>query len=356
MKSIGIIGGGQLGQMMVDAAHKMKIKTVVLDPDPSCPCHLNSDELVIGAYDDYQKMEQICKKVNCLTYEFENVSSGAISLLEEQFVIPQGSKILYLSQNRIREKDFAKEVGFKTCNYVRVTNNEELIEGFKKIGFPCILKTANGGYDGKGQYQFKEMNDFLVDTEYILEEKIDFDYEISCIASRSTNGDIVVYPLLKNEHINGILHYTELLHNDCFQKRVEKIMADYLNEMDYAGTLCVELFVKGDDIIFNEMAPRPHNSGHLTIEAFNASQYTNHVLGILGMDLIKPVLLHECQMVNILGQDIDVLDKMDKDLNYNIHLYGKKDARINRKMGHITFIDCDKTKVREFINKYIRRA
>lgn len=355
MKSIGIVGGGQLGQMMIDAATEMGIRSYCLDPDPLCPCKYNAYELVVGQYDDFNKLEKICKKVDALTYEFENVSGGAIAMLETDYNIPQGSRLLYISQNRIREKDFARSAGFKTANYARVSNNSQLKKAINKIGYPCILKTASGGYDGKGQFLLNSDADLIdIDCEYILEEKINFDYEISCIGARSINNDMVVYPLFKNEHHHGILHRTEFLYNDEFQHEIEKIMLNYMEMLDYRGTLCVELFVRGKEIIFNEMAPRPHNSGHMTIEACNASQYKNHVLGVLGMPLVKPEIIHNCEMVNLLGSDILCADDFAKEKNVVVHSYRKAVIKPLRKMGHVTFVDLDKEQVNDLIKKYLK--
>lgn len=353
MKTIGIVGGGQLGQMMIDAANELGISAIVLDPDSVCPCSKNALEVVVGNYDDFSKLEAIVKKVDVLTYEFENVDAEAISKLEGKYNIPQGSFILSISQNRIKEKDFAVKAGFNTAQYKKVSSNEELYAALNNIGYPCILKTVTGGYDGKGQFLFNSEKDLIdIDREYILEEKIDFDYEVSCIASRSVNNEIVVFPLFKNDHVKGILNRTKFLRNDKFQKEVEKIMIDYMNMMDYRGTLCVELFIKGDEIIFNEMAPRPHNSGHMTIEGCSASQYKNHILGILGLPLEKVEIIHDVQMVNILGEDILKEEEMKKEKNVIIHNYGKKEVRPRRKMGHATFVDASEEEINRFIDKY----
>ncbi len=356
MKKIGIVGGGQLGMMMVDAIHDLKMESIVLDPVEKCSCSYNSDAMVVAKYNDFTALEKVCKATDVLTYEFENVSSGAISLLEVDYNIPQGSNLLYISQNRLREKEFAVNSGFTCCRYKEVNNKKELIDAIELIKMPAILKTCAGGYDGKGQYHINSLSDIdeiEIDSQCILEEKIPFDYEISCIASRSLNGEVVVYPLFKNTHVNGILHFTEFLNNDELKEKTEKIMIDYMNNLGYAGTMCVELFVCKDKIIFNEMAPRPHNSGHMTIEACEASQYKNHILGILGMKLIEPTKIHDCVMVNILGQDISKISDMEKEeLNIKFHMYNKESANHNRKMGHITIVDEDKEKIDTFMKKY----
>ncbi|MGN1294864.1 MAG: 5-(carboxyamino)imidazole ribonucleotide synthase [Bacilli bacterium] len=357
MRLIGIVGGGQLGQMMIDAAKQEGFECLVLEESTSCPCKVNAYEIIEGKYDDLNKLEEICKRAECLTYEFENVDANAISILEKKYNIPQSSRVLRISQNRIREKDFASSCGFSCPCYARVTSQEELLKAIKDISYPCILKTSEGGYDGKGQKILYSENDLIdIDREYILESKIDFDYEVSVIASRSINNDMVIYPLFKNEHKHGILYHTAFLFDEIKQKQVEQIMKNFMERLDYRGTLCVELFIKGNEIIFNEMAPRPHNSGHMTIEACSASQYTNHIRGIMGLPLIKPQILHNTEMVNILGSDILQEEEMKKEKHVIIHNYQKKEVRDRRKMGHATFVDASQEEIESFMKKYIKES
>ena len=357
MRLIGIVGGGQLGQMMIDAAKQEGFECLVLESSLDCPCKVNAYQIIEGKYDDFDKLESICQRVECLTYEFENVDANAISKLEKKYNIPQGSNILRISQNRIREKEFASSCGFKCAKYAKVTSNEELRKAIEDISYPCILKTSEGGYDGKGQYVLSSEEDLIdIDREYILESKIDFDYEISVIASRSINNDMVIYPLFKNEHKHGILYHTAFLFDEIKQKKVEKLMKNYMEKLSYRGTLCVELFIKGEEIIFNEMAPRPHNSGHMTIEACSSSQYRNHIRGIMGLPLIKPKIIHNTEMVNILGSDILKVEEMKKEKHVIVHNYQKSEVRDKRKMGHVTFVDATKEEIQSFLKKYIKES
>lgn len=332
MMKIGIVGGGQLGMMMVEDSKDKPFEFVGLDPSQNCPLTFETKDMIFAEYCDSDAFKKLIEKVDVATYEFENVDFDLIKKYERKF--PQKLKALEKSKNRIIEKNYATKLGIKTPKY-HIYNKEYLFT------YPVIVKTTTGGYDGKGQFvcnSKEEYNSLPVDTnvEYIIEEKILFDYEISVVATRDQYGTIAYYPITRNTHKNGILHSSKVLVDQ--EARLTVLAREYtkrlLVDLDYVGTLAVEYFVQGTDVVFNEFAPRPHNSGHYTIEGCNVSQFQNHILAVAGEKVIQPKLLKPTIMFNILGQHMSKIDIL-KELG-NVHLYHKAIANINRKMGHIT--------------------
>ena len=348
---LGIIGGGQLGQMMTDSAHKMGLKVYVLDPNPKCPCSFNADKLIIKPYSE---IDDLANMVDIITYEFENVDRHALK--KHLNKVPQGIKALEITQNRNIEKENAQKLGLKTPRFKRVKNN--LQEAILEIGFPSILKTACDGYDGHGQYVFNSREDLvLIDPslEYILEEKILFDYEISVITARSTNGDLKFFPIPFNVHKHGILHLS-IVDNRVPIEIMEKAKAyakNFVVKNDFYGIIAIEFFVKGNELYFNEFAPRPHNSGHFTIEACQVSQFDASIKTILGQDIGNTSLIHNALMVNLLGQDMKG-NIFNEESDKYIHLYHKDVAKVNRKMGHITYLNFTEDTF-QFIDEHIKR-
>ncbi len=360
-KTIGILGGGQLGRMMSIAAKQMGCNVIILDPSENCPAKQVADEHIQSKYDDYKKLEIFFEKCDVITYEFENIPFTTIKKFEDKYNIAGGHKVLYFSQNRFREKECARKLDIPLAKYEIIKNKNDLMNSISNMGVPAVLKTCEGGYDGKGQVVIKSENDIdealkLIKEECILEKFVEFDMEISVIAHRSMNGEVSFLPVPKNVHKNNILRMS-ILPNDIAsiivekaQKYIEKILVD----LKVVGTLCVEFFVKGKEVLFNEMAPRPHNSGHYSIDACNTSQFEQHIRAILGWKLGETDLKHPTVMVNILGQHMgfisDFLTTTDfKDAK--LHLYGKDEIKENRKMGHITFINKTETEVKELIFK-----
>lgn len=339
---IGIIGGGQLGLMMAEAAKKYGFQVVGLDPNPDCPLSRIANEIIVGDYSDEYFFRQLVNTVDFITYEFENVDLKLIHTHEK--LIPQKADGLYYSRNRITEKKYVNSIGIPTAKF-----EEYSLDYIYKS--PVIIKTTTGGYDGKGQYVIKSENDLdqfkcNIKNEYIVEELIDFDYEVSVIVSRDKNGSVVSYPIPVNSHMNGILFTSTI--NGKIPEIVENKAIQYtkqlIEELDYVGTLSVEYFVIKDKVIFNEFAPRPHNSGHYSIEGCSVSQFENHIRAIVGLDLLKPRLIHHSLMINVLGQDVKRLYK-EYGSNVFIHDYHKKEAKENRKMGHITIVNSDDSEI-----------
>ena len=341
--AIGIVGGGQLGRMICLTAKAMGYRVIVLDPAVDAPGAQVADEQIVASYDDELAWEELQAKSSVITYEFENVSCELAEKYED--VIPQGYRALQVAQHRLKEKSFAEEVGVFCHPYRSVNSYEDLKEATDVLGFPCVLKTCRYGYDGKGQMVLRNATDLekcegLLGQECILESFVSFEKEISVIVTRS-NEELVYFPVSENEHVNGILKYSLVpARVDCeLEARAQEIAAKLVRGLDYNGTLAVELFVSDGQLYFNEMAPRPHNSGHYSIEGCNYSQFTTHVRAICGLPLKQVVLREPTVMVNVLGQDLPkVLSYVQEDTEIDsyLHLYGKEEAFLNRKMGHLT--------------------
>lgn len=351
IKTIGIIGGGQLGKMMSISAKYMGYKVIILDPVENCPAHQVSDQLIKASYNDIDAVKKLCQLSDVVTYEFENVDVDSIRTLEKKYSIPQGSKSLYISNHRLREKSMASKLGILTPKYISINTEEQLTQGVKELNYKCVLKTCMGGYDGKGQVVIKSDSDLndakkLLSVECILEEFIDYDYEISCVLTRGNDGNVVFFPIPRNIHYNNILQKSIIPSgaSTVVEETARSYSKKISDELKYVGTMAVELFLKGNDIYFNEMAPRPHNSGHYTIEGCKSSQFDEHIKAITNMHLGNTDLIEPTVMVNLLGQHMKNLDSfIVNQVSYNahIHIYGKDEAKHNRKMGHITFTGKD---------------
>ena len=363
IKNIGIIGGGQLGMMMAEAARKLGYKTIVLDPTPNCPCAQVSKNQIVGDYDDLDKLEELCKASDVITYEFENVPYTVVAQLKTKYNIPQGELPLYLSQDRLREKQAAVEAGAQVVEHRSVTNKKELENALKELGYPAVLKTCSGGYDGKGQVvihsdeQMQEAHKLIKDTPCILERFIDFDMEISIVVTCSIRkGKISTFPITQNIHRDNILYMSiaPAPISKNLQNKVEILTKKMAKTLNIIGTLTFEFFVTGNDVIFNEMAPRPHNSGHYTIEGCETSQFEQHIRAICGLPLGRTELLQPTIMVNYFGQHVEGIAQMKKMKlpNVFIHDYGKAKALKNRKMGHVTFLKYEKNILENIIKRY----
>ena len=353
MKTVGIIGGGQLGMMLAEEVHKLGAKAICLDPNPNCSASFVCDDIVVSNYSDIEGLKKLGDMSDVLTYEFENVPSKQLKFIKDKYNIPQGIEPLFDSQNRIREKENALKHGLKTPKFKAINSLKDLEDGIKEIKIPCVYKTTTLGYDGHGQVLIKSLDDIekvkpFLDGEGILEEFIKYDFETSVIAVRSKEKTIV-FPMGINKHKRGILDVVAV---DKQLDVFEKIKADVMKFMEsanYLGILCVEIFVKGNDYFFNEMAPRPHNSGHYTIEGCSTNQYRELAKFLLEIELEEPKLLSPTVMKNILGFDYENMKKLSNNFNIHIHDYHKSDVRENRKMAHITFTN---TTLDEYELKY----
>ena len=354
-KTIGIIGGGQLGQMLTFAAKQAGMRVVILDPNPDCSAAQAADSSVVAEYSDKKAIEELARRSDVLTYEFENVDLEALEDVSDKVLIPQGTELLRITKDRLREKTFLKEHGLQVAPFAAVSCKEDLVSAIEEIGYPSVLKTCEGGYDGKSQFVFhtredlKNADELLEQGRCILEGWVEFSMECSVMVARNMDGAISVFPVSENIHRNQILHESivparmsgELQSNA--KKMAEKI-ADSLN---LCGILGVEMFVGADGRLYvNELAPRPHNSGHYSIEACNFSQFAVHNRAICNWPMPKIDLLSPVVMVNILGQHVDGCRKLVlKKPQWHFHDYGKGEVRIDRKMGHVTILtdDIEKT-------------
>lgn len=347
-QTIGIIGGGQLGRMIALAAKTCGFKVAVLERTTDSPCGQVADYEIIGAYDDLAAIDQLAEISDVITYEFENISARALDHISKKAYVPQGTRLLETTQNRLVEKRAIEQANQTVAPYLEITSESALIKGLEKLGYPAVLKTTTGGYDGKGQIIINEQTDLdeakslIKQQTCILEKWITFEKEISVIVSRSPAGETTTFPVGENIHINNILHKTIVPAriDESATEEARQIALELANSLQMVGTLAVEMFLTEDGTIYvNELAPRPHNSGHYTIEACATSQFMQHVKAICNWPLGKTSLLKPAVMVNILGQhEQKLLNQLQKLADWNIHLYGKAEARIDRKMGHITIL------------------
>lgn len=357
LNKIGIIGGGQLGLMLIEEAHKLGAKTICLDPSEDAPAFKISDEYICASFDDFDALEDLCKRSDVVTYEFENVRSDYLITLEDKYNIKQGFKPLFDGQDRVREKTNANNHGLKTAKFFDVTSFEDIINAINVLGFPCIYKTRTLGYDGHGQVLLKQSEDIKKLDEFIghpgiIEEFVKFDYEAS-IVMVSDGKKVINFPIGQNIHKKGILDLciVPAKMSDDLKNRLIDASKKFMLECEYRGILAIEYFIKGDEFYFNEMAPRPHNSGHYTIEGCTTNQFRELDRYLLNLPLEEPKLISPTIMKNILGADMKYVDGFKKYKNAHIHMYGKKEARPARKMGHITLTNTTLEEYNEIFKK-----
>lgn len=350
-QTIGIIGGGQLGQMMALDAKQTGMKVIILDPTPHCPAGQVADEQIVAPYADVKAIEELARRSDVLTYEFENVDLHALEDVADKVYVPQGTHLLYTTKNRIREKTFLCNAGLKTAPFMAVHNRADLDKAVAKIGFPSVLKTCEGGYDGHGQEVLHSKSDLakcdgiLSTKDAILEGWVPFKLECSVMVGRNENGEVTVFPVSENIHHDEILHLSIVPARISaeLQKKAQQMAVKIADAINLRGILGVEMFVGHDgEIYINELAPRPHNSGHYSIEACNFSQFAVHNRAVCNWPLPKIQLLSPVVMVNVLGQHVaGVRDQIAKRPNWHFHDYGKAEVRHNRKMGHVTILTDD---------------
>ena len=340
---LGIIGGGQLGSMLSAAAKKINIKTIVYCDDINAPAQNFCDEFIFGKYDDKQKILEFINKVNIITFEFENIPYETLNEIDkEKPVLPKPS-INKLIQHRLSEKDFINKLNIRTTKYSSVKKKSELESLVDFI--PGILKTTTLGYDGKGQYPIQKIEDIQslkidFSKEYILEKLVKLKKEISVIVTRFGSNNYVVYEPIENVHEDQILKYSKIpaeISKDIFNQSKDWAI-NISEELKYIGTLCVEFFIDiNENLYVNEIAPRVHNSGHLTINAYNISQFENHIRAVCSLEKIPLKKLSNAKMINLIGDQIEPYRKKIK-FNDNEFFfdYLKKEVKNKRKMGHIT--------------------
>lgn len=347
---IGIIGGGQLGRMLAMAAARLGFKTIILEPDLNAPAAQVANSQILADYDDAEALEQLAELCDVVTYEFENVPVAAVKSLETKVPVRPGSKALEVAQDRLLEKNMARELGAETALFAAVSNRKELDEAIAITGLPAVLKTTRLGYDGKGQAKLVRLED--ADEAFaamhrqmaILESFVHFECEVSVIAARGLSGEVRAYDVVQNVHRNHIL-YTSTVPSELGPEASAsalKIATAIAGHLDYVGVFAVEFFAvrdgDGHRLLVNEIAPRVHNSGHWTEAACAVSQFEQHIRAITGLPLGDPKRHSDCVMENLIGDDVDKLADLASEPDTVLHLYGKAEARPGRKMGHVTRI------------------
>jgi len=341
--TLGIIGGGQLGSMMVIAAKKLNIKTVIFCDDVDAPAKNFCNNFIFGNYDDKDIITEFVKHVDIVTFEFENIPYETLNEINKLKPVLPKPAVNRLIQHRLAEKDFINKLNIRTTRYVSIEKKSDLesLEDF----LPGILKTTTLGYDGKGQHpiqSIEELNSLNIDFSrgYILEKLVKLKKEISIIITRFENQKYEIYEPIENTHQDQILRNSKIpadIDNKIFEQSKDWAMT-ISEELKYVGTLCVEFFIdRNDNLYVNEIAPRVHNSGHLTINAYNVSQFENHVRAVCGLEQIPLKKISNAKMINLIGDEISNYRKISK-LNDNEFFfdYLKKEIKDKRKMGHIT--------------------
>ena len=341
--TLGILGGGQLGRMFCVAARNMGYQLTVLDPDPDSPAGRIADDHIEAAYTDRQALDNLARTCDVITTEFENVPADTMRYLSGSSPVFPSADVLEIAQNRNREKTFASDAGLTPAANHAIHDEHDLERAVKVTGLPAVLKTATLGYDGKGQFIVESLEQARQafresGVECVLEKKIELKTEVSVIVARNRQGETAVYPVGENRHRNGILHMTIVPArvDEALVQKAKQQALQLAENLDYVGVLAVEFFIdSANELLFNEMAPRPHNSGHYTKDACVTSQFEQQVRVICGLPPGDVTLLSPVVMVNMLGDlwqpDWRVLlDEPD----VKLHLYGKKEARPGRKMGH----------------------
>lgn len=349
--TIGMLGGGQLGRMFTIAARNLGYRVCVLEPDTNSPAGQLADEHIVAPYDDSKALQKMARHCDVVTTEFENISAEALNTLAENTLVRPNGKAVEKAQDRSVEKAFIRECGLLTAPYGVITTSSEIATAVEEIAFPCILKTARFGYDGKGQANVNNIEE--VRTAYaemnsvacVLEQRVDLDLEISVVLARNSKGESQCFPAAENIHVNGILHKSMVPArvDDSISKAAQAAAIRIADKLDYIGVLAIEFFVtKQGELLVNEMAPRTHNSGHYTLDACITSQFEQQVRMICDLPFGDTSLLRPVVMVNILGdlwgKDPDngrpQWEALLSSPSSKLHQYGKNQARAGRKMAH----------------------
>jgi 5-(carboxyamino)imidazole ribonucleotide synthase len=352
IRTIGILGGGQLGRMLTLEAKRMGYRVVTLEPSTDSPAGQVADEQIIAAYDDLRFIGELGARSDVVTYEFENIPLVSVQALEaDRRLVRPSSAVLRITQERLLEKQFVRDCGVATAEFAPVRSAQELEAAIARIGFPAVLKTTIGGYDGKGQWVVRDRDAALAalaearGKALIYEQFVPFDKELSIICARNARGEIVTFPVAENQHDRGVLA-TSIVParvSDEIAQQVRDAAETIARALDIVGAFAIEFFLAGDRILVNEIAPRVHNTGHYSLEATTISQYEAHVRAICDLPLVPPRMLAAAiVMVNILGagegDDLDGTADLLRDPDVALHIYGKAHAALRRKMGHFTVL------------------
>jgi 5-(carboxyamino)imidazole ribonucleotide synthase len=345
--TVGVLGSGQLGRMFAIAARRMGYRVVTFSPDEDTPTGQIADEEIVASYDDLEAVADFARKVSVVTFEFENVPSATAETAARFAPVRPGGHVLHIAQNRLREKTWLSQHGFPVAPFRAVSSASELKAALQEIGAPAILKTAGFGYDGKGQVRIASVDGGAaawaeLQCDAVLEGFVEFEAEASVVAARGVDGEFQAYPLALNTHVNGILDLstvpapvTPQVAHQC-----EELARSIFEKLEVVGVMCVELFLTANGPVVNELAPRPHNSGHWSFDAAVTSQFEQQLRSVCGLPLGSTETLRPSAMAQLLG---DVWHDGEPNWaaalrhpNVKLHLYGKLEARTGRKMGHLT--------------------
>ncbi|MBK7953663.1 MAG: 5-(carboxyamino)imidazole ribonucleotide synthase [Candidatus Accumulibacter sp.] len=364
--TLGMLGGGQLGRFFVAAAHEMGYRVWVLDPDPHSPAALIADRHLLAAYEDYAALDELAQGCAAITTEFENVPADTLDYLNKFTIVRPAAAAVSVCQNRIAEKNFLRDHGLPHADFSAVHREQDLQEASDQL-FPGILKVARFGYDGKGQAVVSSRAQALAAFQQfkgetcVLEQKLELDYEVSVVLARDEAGLVKSFPTAENSHRKGVLDVSLVPARASAELRAQaaELAARIADGLGYIGTLAVEFFVVRGQLLINEMAPRPHNSGHYTLDACISSQYEQQLRALCGLPLGEARAHSAAAMVNLLGdlwyessptghryREPD-WSKLYAFPTLKLHLYGKHHARPGRKMGHFTVVDADPERTRE---------
>jgi 5-(carboxyamino)imidazole ribonucleotide synthase len=335
---IGIIGAGQLGQMLGFAARELGVECRFLDPSDTPPA-AGCGDVIQRPFDDAEALAELAETCDIVTYEFENVPVEALHKIDDKVPVYPPADALGYSQDRLEEKRIFDRLDIPLPGYRTIDSREDMVDAVDALGLPCVVKTRRFGYDGKGQFIIRKRADIdaaweaLGDQALIAEQWVPFDFELSCIGARNVDGDIAIYPLARNVHEGGILHTScSPVEAPELAERAETYVRRLLAHLDYVGVLALELFVCDDDLLANEFAPRVHNSGHWSIEGSVTSQFENHLRAIMNRPLGSTASVGHAGMINLIGEIPDAARHLDDGV---LHDYGKS-PRPGRKLGHIT--------------------
>ena len=345
--TVGVLGAGQLGRMLALAAYRLGERVVLLDPNPeSCGGHVAP--VVVGRWDDPGALAELAHRADVVTFEFENVPESAARFLADRVAVAPSAAALAIAQDRLREKEFFGQIDVEVAPYAAVDSLAELQAAVERIGLPAVLKTRRFGYDGKGQHVLRTPDDVeagwlaLGAAPLLVEALVPFDFEVSAIACRGRDGQIVRYPLIDNEHRDGVLRRSRpgsARVDAALQAQADAVMDRALAALDYVGVLTVEFFVHGGRLLANEMAPRVHNSGHYSIDGAATSQFDNHIRALVGLPLGDTTTVRPCAMINVVGA-MPPLAALCALPGVQVHAYGKRGSP-GRKIGHLTVLADD---------------
>lgn len=348
--TIGIIGGGQLGMMTIREAHRMGYRTVAWDPDPDCPSSRLADTMITASFSDPDAARKLADLSDVVTYEFENVDPAAVEIVEGLKPVFPGSAILKIARHRRNEKESLQRAGFPVAPFSAVRDEAGLREAVERLGLPVVVKFVTAGYDGKGQAVLSRQADVTAwcrgiqgrFPESIVEKFLPLQCEVSVIAVRGADGSVTTFPVIENEHRENVLHVSRVPARipDDLRDQALRLGQEVITHFNMVGVLCIEMFVTADSLLVNELAPRPHNSGHFSLDACSVSQFEALVRAVCGLPMHAPRLLTPCAMVNLLGKHLERIDlaRAARTPGAKVHLYGKKRPEPRRKMGHVTIL------------------